>query len=93
MLFQPSSVQGKKLRRYIDQGVYELAIYDGRETLEIADQDVWSSIECGMTIFMSITLLRSAHKDWRECPVCHLRSRLRDSSEKFIIHWYVMIGF
>ena len=91
MLFQPSSVQGKKLRQYVDLGVYELAVYDGRETLEIANQDVWSSIECGMTIFMNIALIRSSYVDWRKCPVCHTNNYCRDNTGKFALDWYVLI--
>ena len=66
-----------------------MAIYDGRKTLEITDQDVWSSIECDMSIFMSIVLLRSSNKDWRECPVCGTRNYPRDNSGQFVVDWYV----
>ena len=68
-----------------------MAIYNGRETLEITDQDAWSSIECDMTIFMNIVLLRSSRKDWRECPVCRTRNYPRDDSGKFVADWYVMM--
>ena len=37
--------------KYVDLGGYELAIYNGIETLEIIDQNAWSSVECGTTIF------------------------------------------
>ena len=70
-LFQSSSAQGKILQQFIDLGANELAIYNGIETLEITDQNVWSSVECGTTIFMSIILVWSKHKDWHKCPVCH----------------------
>ena len=92
MLFQPSSFQGKTLRRYVDQGVYELAIDDGRQSLEIANEDVWSSIECGTTVFMSLALLQAGHKArWHECPVCFVKNHLRNSSENFITDWYAVI--
>ena len=90
-LFQSSSAQGKILRRYIDLGAYELAIYNGIETLEITDRDAWSSVECGTTIFMSIVLVRSKHKDWHECPVCHANNYPRDNSGKLALDWYVMM--
>ena len=54
-----------------------MAIYNGRETLEITDQDAWSSIECGTTIFMNIVLVRL--------------SSPRDNSRKFSLDWYVMM--
>ena len=79
------------LRQYVEFGAYELAIYNGRETLEITDQDMWSSIECNMTIFMNIVLLRSSHKDWRECPVCRTRNYPQDSPGKFVVDWYVIM--
>ena len=91
MLFQPSSVQGTELRRYVDLGAYDLAIDNGRETLEITGQDAWSSIERGTTIFMNIVLVRPSYKNWCECPICHTRNYLRDDSERFIIDWYVMM--
>ena len=68
-----------------------MAIYNGRQTLEITDQDAWSSIECDMTIFMNIVLLRSSHKDWRECPVCGTRNYPRDNSGKLVVDWYVIM--
>ena len=68
-----------------------MAIYNGGETLEITDQDAWSRVECGMTIFMNIVLLRFSDKDWRECPVCRTRSYPRDNSGKLVVDWYVMM--
>ena len=91
MLFQPSSVQGTGLRQYVDLGAYELAINNGRETLEITDQNAWSRIESDMTIFMNIAVVRLPSKDCRQCPVCHARNYPRDNSEKFIIDWYNMM--
>ena len=79
------------LRRYVDFGAYELAIYNGRETLEITDQDMWSSIECDMTIFMNTVLLQSSDKDWRECPVCHTWNYPRDNFGKLVVDWYVIM--
>ena len=70
-------------------GAYELAIYNGIETLEITDQNVWSSVECGTTIFMNIALVRSNYKDWRECPVCRTTNYPRNNSRKFALDWYV----
>ena len=71
-------------------GAYELAIYNGIETLEITDQNVWSSVECGTTIFMNIALVRSNYKDWRECPVCRTTNYPRNNSRKFALDWYVL---
>ena len=68
-----------------------MAIYNGRETLEITDQNAWSSIECDMTIFMNILLLRSSDNDRRECPACRTRIYPPDNSGKFLVDWYVMI--
>ena len=68
-----------------------MAICNGRETLEITDQDAWSIIERDMTIFMNIVLLRSSRKDWRECPACRTRNYPRDSSRKIVINWHVMM--
>ena len=66
-----------------------MGIYNGRETLEITDQDTWSSIERGSTIFMNLVLVRSIYKDWRECPGCHTKHYPRHNSEKFALDWYV----
>ena len=68
-----------------------MAIYNGIETLEITDQDAWSSIERDMTIFMNIVLLRSDYKDWRECPICYTKNYPQDNSGKFALDWYVII--
>ena len=68
-----------------------MTIYNGRETLEITDQDAWSSIECDTTIFMNVVLLGSSDKDWRECPVCRTRYYPRDNSGKFAFDWYVLM--
>ena len=81
-----------KARYYDDMwtwGAYELAIYNGRETLEITDQNVWSRIECNMTIFMNIVLLWSSDNNWRRCPACHTSHCPRDNSGKFIVDWYI----
>ena len=91
VLFQPSSIQSTLLRRYVDLGAYELAIDNGKQTVEITDQNAWSRIECGMTIVMNITVVRMAYKDWRKCPVCRARNYPRDNSEKFTIDWYNMM--
>ena len=60
-----------------------MAIYNGIETLEITDQNTWSSIESGTTIFMNIALVQSNYKDWHKCPVCHRKNYPRDNSGKF----------
>ena len=88
-LFCPSSVQGKELQRYVDVGAYELAIYNGIESLEITDQNAWSSVECGTTIFMNIAMVRSNYKDWRQCPVCLAKNYPWDNSGKLALDWYV----
>ena len=75
----------------MDLGAYDLAIYNGTETLEITDQNAWSSVECDTTIFMNIALVRSRYKDWYECPVCHTKNYPRDNSGKFARDWYAMI--
>ena len=68
-----------------------MAIHNGIEALEITDQNAWSSVECGTTIFMNIALVRSNYKDWHECPVCHAKNYPQDNSGKFALDWYVMI--
>ena len=75
----------------MDLRAYELAIYNGIETLEISDQNAWYNVECGTTIFMNITLVRSIYRDWRECPVCYTKNYARDNSGKFALDWYVMM--
>ena len=69
----------------MDIGAYHLAIDNGRETPDIPGQNVWSSIECGMTIFMNVVLVLPAVKDWRQCPICRTRNYLRDGSDEFTI--------
>ena len=91
MLFQPNSIQGKELRGYVDLGAYDLAIDNGRETLEITDQNAWSSIECGTTIFMNIVLVRGPYGDWDKCPICDTKNYFHDYSAKFTIYWCVII--
>ena len=76
--------------KYVDLGGYELAIYNGIETLEIIDQNAWSSVECGTTIFMNIALVQPKYKDWCECPVCRTKNYPRDNSGKFALDWYVI---
>ena len=68
-----------------------MAIYNGRETLEITDQDAWSSIECGTTIFMNIVLVRSNYEDWHKCPLCYTKNDPQKISGKFALDWYVMM--
>ena len=77
------------MRRYVDLGAYDLAIYNGIETLEITDQNAWSSLECGTTIFMNIAMVRSRFVDWRKCPVCSTKNYPQDDSGKFALDWYV----
>ena len=77
------------MRRYVDLGAYELAIYNGIETLEITDQNAWSSLECGTTIFMNIALVRPNYVDWRGCPVCNAKNYPQDDYGKFALDWYV----
>ena len=72
-------------------GAYELAIYNGVETLEITDQNAWSSVGCGTTIFMSVTWVRSSMADWRICPFCRTKNYPRDNSGKLTLDWYVMM--
>ena len=72
-------------------GAYELGIYNGIETLGITDQNAWSSLECGTTIFMNIAMVRSNYVDWRQCPVCRTKNYPRDNSGKLALDWYVMM--
>jgi len=77
----------------MDLGAFVLTIDNGREHLELADQEGWTStIQSGMTIVMSIIMTqviygRAPRKC--QCPFCDCWNSLKGNSGKSVIDWWV----
>jgi hypothetical protein len=95
VLFYPERPQNRVLLKYMDIGAFVLTIDDGREHLQLTDQEGWTStIQCGMTIVMSIVMTQQSYF-WEEtyhykCPFCECWNSLQGN--KSWIDWWVSQG-
>jgi len=69
---------------------YVLTIDDGRQLLQVTDQEGWSRIvERNMTIVMSIIMTQAAFRKKYQCPFCDVWNRLKDNDEQSSMDWWV----
>ena len=67
---------------------YVLTIDDGRQLLQVTDQEGWSRIvERNMTIVMSIIMTQAAFRKKYQCPFCDVWNRLKDNDEQSSMDW------
>jgi len=79
----------------MDTGAFVLTIDDGREYLQLADEEEWTStVQRGMTIIMSVimTQLQEGHErspTKYQCPFCDCWNSLKGNNGKSSINWWV----
>ena len=77
----------------MDMGTFVLTIVDGREHLQLTDQDVWTStIQGGMTIVMSVIMTQQVYETnptRYQCPFCDCWNGLQGNTGKPSIDWLV----
>ena len=92
VLFYPERPQNIILQKYMDIGAFVLTIDDGREHLQLTDQEDWSStIRGGVTIIMSIIMSQEvieATPTKYQCPFCDCWNKLRGNNGKSSIDWW-----
>jgi hypothetical protein len=80
----------------MDIGAFVLTIDDGREHLQLTDQEAWTStIRGGMTIVMSILMLQEVRETTPtkyQCPFCDCWNKLKGNNGKSSIDWWVFHG-
>ena len=77
----------------MDIGAYILTIDDGREHLQLTDQEGWAStIQCGMTIVMNIVMSQWFNRAIYKCPFCECWNSLKGNNGKSSIDWWVFDG-
>ena len=93
VLFLPEQPQNRVLQKYMDMGAFVLTIDDGREHLQLTNQEEWTStIQGGMTIVMSIVMTQEVYEVNRtryQCPFCDCWNRLKGHNGKSLIDWWV----
>jgi hypothetical protein len=80
----------------MDIGAFVLTIDDGREHLQLTDQEGWTStIQGGMTIVMSVGIAQEVYERTPTkytCPFCRCHNRLKENNWKSSIEWWVVHG-
>ena len=95
VLFYPERPQNRVLREYMDIGAFVLTIDDGREYLQLTDEEGWmSTVQRDMTIIMSviITQLQEGYEVTSttkyQCPFCDYWNSLKGNKGKSSISWW-----
>ena len=77
----------------MDVGAFVLTVDDGREYLQLTDEEEWTStIQCGTTIIMSVIMTQlqeEATPTKYQCPFCDRWNSLKGNSGKSSINWWV----
>jgi len=93
VLFLPERPQNRVLQKYMDVGAFVLTIDDGREHVQLTDQEGWTStIRGGMTIVMSVIMTQEVNKRTPtkyQCPFCDCWNKLKGNYRKSSIDWWV----
>ena len=80
----------------MDIGAFVLTIDDGREHVELTDQEGWKSIiREGMTIAMSVLMTQRGDKRTPtkyQCPFCDFWNKVKRNNDKSSINWWVFHG-
>jgi hypothetical protein len=81
----------------MDIGAFVLSIDDGREHLQLTDQERWmSNVQCGITIVMSVIMTQEVSEltlTKYQCPFCDCWNRLKvKNNGKSSIDWWVFHG-
>lgn len=78
----------------MDIGAYVLTIEDGREYLELTDQEGWSNIiQCGTTVVMNVIMTQMTQEVYErsvtrcKCPFCNCRDGLKGNDGKSSVTW------
>ncbi|KAF8954802.1 hypothetical protein BDZ97DRAFT_1765741 [Flammula alnicola] len=80
VLFEPLTPHDRVLCKYMDIGAYDLSIDDGKERLQLMNQDTWSSaVQPGTTIVMSVVMVQLAHGKKYQCPFCDFWNTLQNN--------------
>jgi len=91
LLFKNDTLEARVQRRYMEEGMYDLAI-DGRDkVIAIKGQQDWPEVQPGTTITMRVILLQSQITNVRryQCPRC--RKWYYASENSSLIDWSVQI--
>jgi len=96
LFLPPEWPQNIVLLKYMDIGAFVLTIDDGREYLQLTDQEGWmNTIRVGMTIVMSIIMsqdVRERTSTKYQCPFCDCWNKLKGNNGKSSIDWWVFCG-
>jgi len=93
LLFKNDTLEARVQRRYMEEGMYDLAI-DGRDNvMAINGQQGWSEVQPGTTIVMRVILFQRVSTDVRkyQCPRC--REWNYGSENSSSIDWSVQLPY
>jgi hypothetical protein len=96
VLFFPERPQNSVPLKYMDIGAFVLTVDDGREHMQLTDQEEWTStIRGGMIIVMSVIMTQEVYERTLtkyKCPFCHCRNRVKRYNGKWSIDWWAFRG-
>ena len=75
----------------MDIGAFILTIDDGREHVQLTNQEGWmSTIQSGMTIVMSVIMTQETYETTPtkyQCPFCDCWNSLKGNNRRLSIDW------